>query len=206
MMAAMPLQPEVFDDPTLPRRFYNLKQVAAMLATTQAQVLALVRVGDLPAIKIGGRGQWRVEGSVLDGWIEQQYEKTRTFVAENPVEDGLGLTQDEAVDAPVDAGRVRRARSEPNATTALGWSRTRHPLSTRARRPWRPCREGRPNSTALYGRGRVPTADSASAHRYSMSTAQIERPTAVCAARRQIEFGFVLCTSFGGCRSHRQAR
>jgi excisionase family DNA binding protein len=96
MMTPMPLQPEAFDDPTLPRRFYNLKQVAAMLATTQAQVLALVRAGDLPAIKIGGRGQWRVEGSVLDRWIEQQYEKTRVFVAENPVEEGLEAAQDEA--------------------------------------------------------------------------------------------------------------
>lgn len=68
-----------------------------MLATTtQAQVLALVRAGDLPAIKIDGRGQWRVEDSELDRWIDQQYEKTRIFVAENPVEDGLEMAQDEA--------------------------------------------------------------------------------------------------------------
>ena len=42
-------------------RFLTLADVAEVLNTSVAQVYALVRRGDIPAIKIGGRGQWRVE-------------------------------------------------------------------------------------------------------------------------------------------------
>ena len=68
----MPIEPEPFEE-GLPHRFFTLKQVAAMLATSEAQVYALVRAGDLPAIKIGGRGQWRVENRELEQWIQAQY-------------------------------------------------------------------------------------------------------------------------------------
>ncbi|WP_152186842.1 helix-turn-helix domain-containing protein [Segeticoccus rhizosphaerae] len=44
-------------------RFMTLDQVAEELATSRAQAYALVRSGELPAIKVGGRGQWRVESS-----------------------------------------------------------------------------------------------------------------------------------------------
>jgi len=36
-----------------------------------------VRSGELPAIKIGGNGQWRVERAVLESFIEAKYEETR---------------------------------------------------------------------------------------------------------------------------------
>jgi excisionase family DNA binding protein len=58
-----------------------------LLASTEAQVYALVRSGDLPAIKIGGRGQWRIEVTVLDEWITQQYERTAAYIRENPMPD-----------------------------------------------------------------------------------------------------------------------
>lgn len=73
----MPIEPEPFEE-GLPHRFFTLKQVAATLPTSEAQVYALVRAGDLPAIKIGGRGQWRVEDRELDLWIQAQYRKTRS--------------------------------------------------------------------------------------------------------------------------------
>lgn len=62
-----------------------MPKVAAILATSKAQVYALVRQGELPAIKLGGRGQWRVESSVLDRWIADTYEETRQYVADNPM-------------------------------------------------------------------------------------------------------------------------
>ena len=65
--------------PTGPR-FLQLADVAEVLNTSAAQVYALVRSGDLPAIKIGGRGQWRVEASELERYIERMYEQTREFV------------------------------------------------------------------------------------------------------------------------------
>ena len=85
----MPIEPEPFEE-GLPHRFFTLKQVAAMLATSEAQVYALVRAGDLPAIKIGGRGQWRVENRELDQWIQAQYRKTRSVDEDAPDPDDIG--------------------------------------------------------------------------------------------------------------------
>lgn len=65
-------------------RFLTLADVAEVLNTSSAQVYALVRRGELPAIKIGGRGQWRVESSALETFIQQMYDDTKTFVAEHP--------------------------------------------------------------------------------------------------------------------------
>lgn len=65
-------------------RFLHLADVAEILNTSSAQVYALVRRGDLPAIKIGGRGQWRVESSELEAYIQRAYVQTREFVEEHP--------------------------------------------------------------------------------------------------------------------------
>ena len=65
-------------------RFLTLADVAEVLNTSSAQVYALVRRGDLPAIKIGGRGQWRVEANQLEEFIQRMYAETRSFVAEHP--------------------------------------------------------------------------------------------------------------------------
>jgi len=66
-------------------RFLQLADVAEVLNISAAQVYALVRKGDLPAIKIGGRGQWRVEASELEGYIARMYDETRNFVAKHPL-------------------------------------------------------------------------------------------------------------------------
>ena len=71
-------------------RFLTLADVAEVLNTSSAQVYALVRRGDLVAIKIGGRGQWRVESSQLEAYIERLYQETQTFVAEHPYVEGEG--------------------------------------------------------------------------------------------------------------------
>ncbi|MEO5851294.1 MAG: helix-turn-helix domain-containing protein [Nocardioides sp.] len=67
-------------------RFLTLTDVADVLNTSSAQVYALVRRGELPAIKIGGRGQWRVESSQLEEFIQRMYDETRTFVDEHPMD------------------------------------------------------------------------------------------------------------------------
>ena len=51
----------------------------------------MVRSGDLPAIKVGGRGQWRVEASALEGMIQRAYTDTKTFVAEHPFGGHVGV-------------------------------------------------------------------------------------------------------------------
>ncbi|WP_435768946.1 helix-turn-helix domain-containing protein [Nocardioides sp. SYSU DS0651] len=65
-------------------RFLTLADVAEVLNTSSAQVYALVRRGELPAIKIGGRGQWRVEGAKLEEYIQEQYRQAERYVAEHP--------------------------------------------------------------------------------------------------------------------------
>ncbi|HSI94350.1 MAG TPA: helix-turn-helix domain-containing protein [Jiangellaceae bacterium] len=66
-------------------RFLQLSDVAEVLNISSAQVYALVRRGDLDAIKIGGRGQWRVEASALEEYIQRLYAETREFIATHPL-------------------------------------------------------------------------------------------------------------------------
>ena len=54
-------------------RFLTLADVAEELQISSSQTYALVRSGELPAIQIGGRGQWRVEQVVLDQYIQDKY-------------------------------------------------------------------------------------------------------------------------------------
>jgi excisionase family DNA binding protein len=68
-------------------RFLTLADVADILNISAAQTYALVRTGDLPAIKIGGRGQWRVERAMLEAFIERMYTDTKRFVADHPFSD-----------------------------------------------------------------------------------------------------------------------
>ena len=57
-------------------RFLTLPDVAEILNTSLAQVTALVRRGDLRALQIGGRGQWRVEATELEDFIQRMYAET----------------------------------------------------------------------------------------------------------------------------------
>ncbi len=65
-------------------RFLQLADVAEQLNISAAQAYALVRSGDLPAIKVGGRGQWRVEATELEAYIQRLYDQTREFVSSHP--------------------------------------------------------------------------------------------------------------------------
>jgi excisionase family DNA binding protein len=66
------------------KRFIQLSEVSEVLDISSAQAYALVRSGELPAIKVGGRGQWRVEVAELETYIQRMYDETRTFVAAHP--------------------------------------------------------------------------------------------------------------------------
>ena len=66
-------------------RFLQLADVAEELSVTVSQVYHMVRSGELPAIKVGGRGQWRVERDRLEVYIQQKYSETADWVKENPL-------------------------------------------------------------------------------------------------------------------------
>lgn len=55
----------------------RLEDVAEELSVNMPQVRSLVRSGELPAIKVGGRGVWRVERTELEAYIDRQYTATR---------------------------------------------------------------------------------------------------------------------------------
>ena len=66
-------------------RFLTLADVAETLNISASQTYALVRSGDLPASKVGGRGQWRVEASELESYISRMYAETADFVRAHPL-------------------------------------------------------------------------------------------------------------------------
>jgi excisionase family DNA binding protein len=64
-------------------RFLTLADVCELLQISSAQAYALVRSGELKAIQVGGRGQWRVEDVKLEEYIQASYAKTERMVAEH---------------------------------------------------------------------------------------------------------------------------
>ncbi len=73
----MPLGPGV-------PRFLQLTDVAEILNISTTQAYALVRRNELKAIKIGGRGVWRVEAAELEAYIQRLYSDTQTFIDSHP--------------------------------------------------------------------------------------------------------------------------
>jgi excisionase family DNA binding protein len=69
-----------------------MSDVAEQLNVSMSQVYHMVRSGELPAIKIGGRGQWRIERRRLEEYIERKYAETAAWVQANPLvtRDDLG--------------------------------------------------------------------------------------------------------------------
>ncbi|MDF0514692.1 helix-turn-helix domain-containing protein [Agromyces sp. H3Y2-19a] len=64
-------------------RFLTIADAAEILAVDVATVDALIRSGELPAIRVGSSGPWRIERAQLEVWIELRYEATRVDVAWN---------------------------------------------------------------------------------------------------------------------------
>jgi excisionase family DNA binding protein len=77
-------------------RFIPLADVAEQLSISSAQAYALVRSGELPAIQVGGRGQWRVEVTEFEDYIQRRYAATQQMV---------GQEQPRTEAAPGSAGR-----------------------------------------------------------------------------------------------------
>ena len=69
-------------------RYLTLDDVAAYLSTSVPQVYALVRSGELPAIKLGGRGVWRVDRAKLDDYLDELEAKTAVWAKAHPLQKG----------------------------------------------------------------------------------------------------------------------
>lgn len=66
-----------FDDAPGTVRFLTIADAADVLNVSARQVYALVHSGELPAIRIGHRGQWRIERAMLESYIDTRYEAER---------------------------------------------------------------------------------------------------------------------------------
>ena len=76
-------------------RFLTLADVTEILNISATQAYALVRTGDLPAIQIGGRGQWRVESTELEAYIQRMYAEARSRIEAGQIEtDAPGSSSD----------------------------------------------------------------------------------------------------------------
>lgn len=58
-------------------RFLTIADTAEILNISVGQAYALVRSGELLAIKLGDHGHWRIERHVLEAFIAARYEETR---------------------------------------------------------------------------------------------------------------------------------
>ncbi|MEO6826966.1 MAG: helix-turn-helix domain-containing protein [Microbacteriaceae bacterium] len=65
------------DTPGAVSRFLALGDVAEILSISVDDAAALVHTGELPAIRVGGGHQWRVERVVLESYIQAMYEESR---------------------------------------------------------------------------------------------------------------------------------
>ncbi|HLL66281.1 MAG TPA: helix-turn-helix domain-containing protein [Micromonosporaceae bacterium] len=75
-------------------RFLLMADVAEQLNVSPSQVYHMVRSGELPAIKVGGRGQWRIERARLEEYIERKYAETAEWVKSNPLQSRDELDED----------------------------------------------------------------------------------------------------------------
>jgi excisionase family DNA binding protein len=82
-------------------RFLTLGDVAEVLSISAAEALALVRSNELPAIRVGTAGAWRVERIVLESYIEAKYEEARRMA--------LWQQSDFSNIAELSGGRILRA-------------------------------------------------------------------------------------------------
>lgn len=59
-------------------KFVPLEYVMEELSISRSQSYVLVRSGELRAIRVGGRGQWRIDLEELEAFIERSYINTET--------------------------------------------------------------------------------------------------------------------------------
>ncbi len=84
-MSARASAREESDRPRVEPRFFTLEDVASYLSVSVPQVYAIVRSGQLPAIKIGGRGVWRVDIEQLEAYVDRLHRETREWAVKHPL-------------------------------------------------------------------------------------------------------------------------
>jgi excisionase family DNA binding protein len=84
-MSRQPREEELGARAQVEPRFLTLEDVATYLSVSVPQVYALVRSGELPGIKIGGRGVWRVDRHQLEAYVERLQQETLEWARAHPL-------------------------------------------------------------------------------------------------------------------------
>ncbi|QRV02468.1 helix-turn-helix domain-containing protein [Arcanobacterium phocisimile] len=65
------------------QKFLTIADVAENLSVSAGQVRTLIKNGELSAIQVGGRGQWRISEQAVEEYIQTGYERTREKISSN---------------------------------------------------------------------------------------------------------------------------
>ena len=63
------------------RRFLTIEQAAEELNVKQSLIRGLIKTGELRAIQIGGRGQWRIGRQDIEDYVAEAYRRTAERIA-----------------------------------------------------------------------------------------------------------------------------
>jgi excisionase family DNA binding protein len=76
----------VTDQPSQ-RRFLTIEQAAEELNVKQSLIRGLIKTGELRAIQIGGRGQWRIGRQDIEDYVTEAYRRTAERIAAGELTD-----------------------------------------------------------------------------------------------------------------------
>jgi excisionase family DNA binding protein len=68
---------ELQRDPAPLGRFLTVSDAAEVLNVSAAEISGLIETGELPAIRVGRSGPWRIEFPALEAFISGRYEEAR---------------------------------------------------------------------------------------------------------------------------------
>lgn len=136
------------------QRLLTVAQVATILNVPEHVVRALIRQGGLPAIRLGRKRLWRVDGDRLEGFIASLHEETRASIGSGQVD-------------PAPGPRIHQSRKQrawtvehlPLEDEALTVREARRALFASSRQIYYLIRTGRLRARKDGGRWHVATAD-----------------------------------------------
>ncbi|WP_457966869.1 helix-turn-helix domain-containing protein [Arthrobacter sp. D1-29] len=68
-------------------RFLTIEQAAEELNVSHSQIRALLKIGELRAIQVGGRGMWRIGVEDMEDYIAEAYRRTAERIAAGEIVD-----------------------------------------------------------------------------------------------------------------------
>lgn len=68
-------------EPNPQRRFLTIEQAAEELNVSDSQIRALLGMGELRGIQVGGRGVWRIGADGIEDFIAAAYRRTAERIA-----------------------------------------------------------------------------------------------------------------------------